>query len=163
MSFQPLSTREVQDLVELSDHKGPIKQLALSYEALLRAYENLPRVAPITGKTSDGYHTFNELYDHRVTLFMALCAAINGENGYGIVWRSEFHSDGSKFDGWFVLGIGTKPGEQMTYHLPMNQWENCKTFSLELERAPAFDGHMSADVLKRLRKCFGIEIQGSGE
>ena len=38
MSFQPLTTQEVQELVELSDHAGPIKQLALSYEVLRSQY-----------------------------------------------------------------------------------------------------------------------------
>lgn len=27
----------------------------------------------VTGKTSDGYHTFDELYEHRITLWIALC------------------------------------------------------------------------------------------
>ena len=28
---------------------------------------------PITGDTSDGYHTFNELYRHRAILFSVIC------------------------------------------------------------------------------------------
>ena len=106
----------------------------------------------INGNTSDGYHTFNELYDHRITLFLALCAHI--ANGYGYVWRSKLHSDGSSFDGWFVMGIGAEPGEQITYHLPMSRWEEAATIGRELSRAPEFDGHTSADVITRLKALY---------
>lgn len=106
------------------------------------------------GCISDGYHTFNELYDHRVALYIALCEKIwlTGLNASAPrVWRSKFHSDGSKFDGWFILGIGIGPGEQITYHLPDSKWEACG-FAERLERSPDYDGHTSADVLNRLGK-----------
>lgn len=35
------------------------------------------------------------------------------------------------------------------YHLPMSEWDNCK-WANTLENAPEWDGHTSADVLKRL-------------
>lgn len=34
---------------------------------------NTPKDA---GEVSDGYHTFNELYDHRIKLFITLCRVI---------------------------------------------------------------------------------------
>ncbi len=63
---------------------------------------------------SDGYHTFGELYDHRCALWIALCRAEvdlqNMARDAGAIvgkddapWRSKFHSDGSSFDGWFVV------------------------------------------------------------
>lgn len=99
------------------------------------------------GETSDGYHTFNELYEHRAALFMALCSVVSRESGG--VWRSKLHSDGTMFDGWFVMGIGAEPGEQITYHLPISKWEQA-WFAEERVRAPDFDGHTSTDVLQRL-------------
>lgn len=96
------------------------------------------------GEMSDGYHTFNELYDHRIALFIALCRQLGDE-----VWRSRLHSDGTGFEGWFVLGINSDPGSQITYHLPDNKWDECK-FAATLDRAPQFDGHTSADVVSRL-------------
>ena len=108
----------------------------------------------VTGETSDGYHTFNELYDHRITLFIALCSEIDARTPTGFVWRSKLHSDGSAFDGWFVMGIGTAPGEQITYHLPMSRWADTEWLGTERPRAPEFDGHTSADVLQRLRRYF---------
>jgi len=48
---------------------------------------------------SDGYHTFKELYDHRITLFIALCRklsclekASNCADDYYDVWRSKKNS-----------------------------------------------------------------------
>ena len=53
---------------------------------------------------SDGYHTFDELYDHRITLYIALCKSMCGDFGdWRNVWRSQKHSDGTNYDGWFLL------------------------------------------------------------
>lgn len=103
----------------------------------------------------DGYHTFDELYKHRITLFIALCRhmhdlyALENPKKYKI-WKSVRHSDGSSWDGWFIMGIGTEAGNQITYHLPMVEWANTD-FVEQLENAPEFDGHTSDDVLVRLK------------
>lgn len=104
-----------------------------------------------TGKISDGYHTFDELYDHRITLWIALCkrTALTIREPWNPTWRSKLHSDGSAFDGWFVLGMFTDPGRQITYHLPNSKWDDCY-FAPDLDKAPEFDGHTSADVLHRI-------------
>lgn len=100
-------------------------------------------------EVSDGYHTFDELYDHRITLYIALCKVLK-ENGMN-VWRSTLHSDLTQFDGWFILGINDKPGKQITYHIPMERWEETN-FAWSIGHAPIFDGHTSEDVLKRLKE-----------
>lgn len=116
-------------------------------------------------EASDGYHTFNELYEHRITLFIALCrrivlvdskfplmkVATNGSaHQIQKVWKSHLHSDGTVFEGWFVLGISIEKGSQITYHIPVERWVETD-FAEALERAPEFDGHTSADVLERLK------------
>jgi hypothetical protein len=101
------------------------------------------------GKISDGYHTFDELYDHRIALWIALCKQLTPGYQEHQSWRTQLHSDGTRFEGWFVLGLKYAAGEQMTYHLPMSRWDEC-AFARTLERAPEFDGHTSADVLKRI-------------
>lgn len=109
---------------------------------------------------SDGYHTMDELYDHRITLFIALCrsieAAIKAYLNLGLepelmipVWRSKVNGDGTTWDGWFVLGIYKENGKQITYHLPLDRWDETD-FAETLDQAPDFDGHTSEDVLKRL-------------
>lgn len=100
---------------------------------------------------SDGSHTFDELYEHRFTLWIAVCRLVNKDPQYQYrdVWRSELHSDGSRYDGWFLLGMTNEDGQQMTYHLPMRRWDDCE-FACTLERAREFDGHTPADVLQRI-------------
>lgn len=100
------------------------------------------------GHLSDGYHTFDELYDHRITLFIALCKQLEMNCEY--VWRSTLHSDGSAFDGWFIMGIHTDPGKQITYHLPLSRWSETD-FAVTQEKAPEWDGHTPADVIERLK------------
>ena len=107
----------------------------------------------------DGYHTFDELYEHRITLFIALCKVYKVKmiRQQGIhaplVWRSKKHSDGEICFGTgtqFVLGINEEYGEQITYHIPIERWEETN-FAETLDKAPEWDGHTSDDVLKRLR------------
>ena len=110
----------------------------------------------------DGYHTFDELYEHRITLFIALCrqkqlvrATFIKEgvymNGDSEIWKSRSHSDGTMFEGMFIMGIGTEKGNQITYHLPMTAW-SFTDFVPQRKRAPKFDGHSSDDVIARLRQ-----------
>lgn len=106
-----------------------------------------------TVSASDGYHTFEELYEHRVALFMALCKAQLNLFYEGLgdkAWKSKHHSDGTMFEGWFIMGIGKGAGHQITYHLPIEKWDECE-FAEEVVRAPEFDGHTPADVLTRLK------------
>jgi hypothetical protein len=101
-----------------------------------------------TNLISDTFHTFGDLYEHRVWLWIKLCSLEKLNKAF--VWRSLKHSDGSNIDGWFLLGIGQIFGEQITYHVPMRMWEYC-FFAPILELAPTFDGHTSSDVLERLK------------
>jgi hypothetical protein len=106
-----------------------------------------------TNKISDGYHTFGELYEHRITLFIALCKAIfNFYPNPPKIWMTSKHSDGSSYAGWFLVGINTESGEQISYHLPDSKWADCCAFAELIDHAPEFDGHTSADVLERLKK-----------
>jgi hypothetical protein len=99
----------------------------------------------------DSYHTFDELYDHRITLWIALLRVINrADDGIEII-RSKVNGDGTVWDGWFILGMyGDEDGQQITYHLPMSRWDEC-AFAETLDKPPEFDGHTSDDVLARLK------------
>ena len=112
---------------------------------------------------SDGYHSIQDLYDHRITLFIALCRCMESgisQNQQAIMgreaehpmrpWRSKLHSDGSVMQGWFIMGIGKEKGEQISYHLPLSRWDETG-FAETLEKAPEWDGHTSDDVLERLK------------
>lgn len=107
----------------------------------------------------DGYHTMDELYEHRITLFIALCRAVHPRGVYGgpdekyWCWRSKKHHDGELCFGTgtqFVLGIGTEAGKMITYHIPIEHWDETG-FAETIEVAPEWDGHTSDDVLERLK------------
>jgi hypothetical protein len=95
------------------------------------------------GEVSDGYHTFNELYEHRHALF-ALNIAVTPE----ISWKSLKHDDGTMFDGWFIAGMDLPTG-MITYHIPIRLWELFG--GKELTNAPKWDGHTSNDVIERIK------------
>lgn len=100
---------------------------------------------PIDGNTSDGYHTFNELYHHRAVLFSVIV-----ENFAARAWKSKLHSDGTMYDGMFVVGIETPDG-QATYHYDIDPyWDlfRCK----EVDRAPEWDGHTPDQAIERIGK-----------
>jgi len=104
------------------------------------------------GQISDGYHTFDELYEHRYLLFLALLDVWKEDCDYEwLPWKSKTHwMDGKLvpvWDGWFVAGMMTRTG-QITYHLPIKYWDKCNVE--HLEEMPAYDGHSSQDVLQRL-------------
>lgn len=91
------------------------------------------------GTLSDGYHTFNELYDHRAILFSIIC-----NQNKAIAWKSKKHDDGTMFDGMFIVGIKTPLG-QYTYHYDIKPY--WKMFDVkELENAPKWDGHQPKDI-----------------
>ena len=98
----------------------------------------------ISGNTSDGYHTFNELYEHRRALFIALASICED------VWRSRKHHDGSSLDGWFLAGIALPTGD-ISYHLPNEDWELLDG-ALTLDAGREWDGHSGDDVVFRLRE-----------
>jgi hypothetical protein len=101
-------------------------------------------------QVSDGHHTFEELYKHRYLLFIALCKLL-AQTKKHYIWRSRLHSDGTMFDNSFVLGINEEQGEQITYHLPLNKWEDT-SYADTLGNAPQYDGHTPNEVLSRLEK-----------
>lgn len=99
----------------------------------------------IDGNTSDGYHTFNELYHHRAVLFSVIVKAFPQK-----AWKSRKHHDGTMFDGMFIVGIETPDG-QATYHYDFEPyWDmfNCN----EVEFAPEWDGHTPQQAIERIGK-----------
>lgn len=99
----------------------------------------------ITGETSDGYHTFNELYHHRAVLFSVIVKAFPER-----AWKARQHHDGTMYGGMFIVGIDTPEG-QASYHYDIDPyWDmfECR----ELERAPEWDGHTPAQAIERIRK-----------
>lgn len=97
-------------------------------------------------KVSDGDHTFSELYHHRAILTAGLFNAHPD-----MAWKSRQHSDGSMYDGYFIVGVNTVCG-QATYHYALEYWDLFKV--QELDRAPEWDGHTPAVAATRLAMAF---------
>ena len=93
----------------------------------------------VDGDISDGYHTFDELYEHRCHLFLVLALSKRER----ALWRPDF-------DGWFCLYLNTECG-QISYHLPNKMLHLVEN---QIKRVPdgenPWDGHTGKDVLCRL-------------
>jgi hypothetical protein len=120
------------------------RELGLDYET--------PPVQPVVidGNTSDGYHTFNELYEFR----KAYNAALFNEwaaGGKCFVHKSWRHHDGELCfgGGWFIV-VAVLPAGQISNHYEAKDWG---LFAVpETERALfEFDGHSGFDVVTRLK------------
>ena len=96
------------------------------------------------GELSDGFHTFNSLYEQRMILFAALVKAYKDK-----AWKSYRHEDGEYCfgGGWFIVGIDTPEGSY-TYHYENKYWDmfDC----IDLPRAKHWDGHTETDAETRL-------------
>lgn len=134
---------------ENAEHRANIANINMNIERMKLLH---PRYS--AGEVSDGFHTFNELYDHRALLFAALVnSTLNS-----VAWKSRQHADPAypMYEGMFIVGIDTPIG-QATYHYDIDPyWDmfHCK----ELERAPKYDGHSPADAVERIFQMASGEL-----
>ena len=103
------------------------------------------------GEISDGYHTFNELYEYRL-LYNASMFNELAKQGLYDVHKSKKHSDGEIPFGdsnWFIV-MAELPTGQISNHYEMKDWD---LFQIpEKEKANVWDGHTPKDVAERIRK-----------
>lgn len=101
---------------------------------------------------SDGFHTMDELYEHRMALNIALFNMWHRHIGEDFVkvMKSRLHSDGTMFEGGYFIVMALTDHGQISYHYKLEHWNK---FSIpEVERTPPYDGHSPEDVIKRLLK-----------
>jgi len=105
------------------------------------------------GDVSDGYHTFNELYKHRIILYLSLITYLNMLPTYD-VWWSDVHYNDEVWDGWLIVGVvNNETNEQISYHINDSYKYVLENNSIKkLEKGIEWDGHTSDDVLARLEK-----------
>lgn len=110
-------------------------------------------------QTSDGYHTFAELYEFRKVYNAALFnqwgkMRQNIFDGNSVplfdVHKSLKHNDGELCfgGGWFIV-VAILPTGQISNHYEAKDWGLFKIPEVEKAKYP-FDGHTPNDVLKRL-------------
>ena len=99
------------------------------------------------GKVSDGFHTFDDLYEFRL-LYNA--AMFNCLPRHIRVIKSKRHSDGEECfgGGWFIVQAQLPTG-QISNHYEMKYWDLFKI--PEEKMADEWDGHTPEDVIERLR------------
>ena len=113
--------------------------------------ERIEKILNNIGEFSDGYHTFNELYDYRKAYNAAFFNELAKQGLYD-VHKSRLHSDGEIPFGdpnWFIV-MSELPTGQISNHYEMKDWD---LFDIpEKERANIWDGHSPQDVYERLVK-----------
>lgn len=94
----------------------------------------------ITEDTSDGYHTFGQLYYQRMVLFATLV-----QEHKDCAWKTRNHEDGKPCfgGGWFLVTIDTPKGAY-GYHFEEKYWNlfDCP----ELPKAKHWDGYTEKDA-----------------
>lgn len=120
---------------------------------LLKAQKYVDKlgVSGMKQSISDGYHTFEELYEFRKVYNAVL---FNEWAKYDIpyydVHKSWKHNDGELCfgGGWFIV-IAVLPTGQISNHYEAKDWDLFKIPEVETAKYE-FDGHTSKDVIKRL-------------
>lgn len=102
-------------------------------------------------EVSDGYHTFNELYEFRKMYNAALFNAWAELDRYD-VHKSRLHNDGLHpfgKDNWFIV-VAILPAGQISNHYKIEDWDLFDIPAVQKAKYP-FDGHTSQDVIERLK------------
>lgn len=102
---------------------------------------------------TDGFHTMEELYEHRRALTAVLAGAYAASHlaPKSGAWRSKAHhpDDSPMFEGgYFIVGIELDSGT-ITYHYKLTHWDDFAAVP-ELEHAPKWDGATPGDTVTRL-------------
>ena len=155
------------------------EKYVIEYDSIKKDQLNINNDVQDIGDLSDGYHTFNELYEFRkiynASLFNEWALDYYGVlKGHGVtdvmtihpeiqnflnnikpkynVHKSWRHSDGELCfgGGWFIVSAMLPTG-LISNHYKAEDWDLFKI--PEVEKALyEFDGHTSEDVLNRLKK-----------
>ena len=132
-----------------------IKDNGYKWNAETKTLEKINDVKEDKGNISDGYHTFNELYEYRL-LYNASMFNELAKQGLYDVHKSKKHSDGTiPFDdeNWFIVQAELPTG-QISNHYEIKDWD---LFEVPIkEKANPYDGHTPQDVAKRLRKFLSL-------
>lgn len=142
-------------------HRAPnnfelMKKVNELVEEVNRLKEKLiPHEKVDVGEVSDGYHTFNELYEYRM-LYNAAFFNELAKHGLYDVHKSRKHSDGEAPFGdpnWFIV-MAELPTGQISNHYEMKDWDKFQV--PEREFSNRWDGHSPKDVVERLTKFLTI-------
>ncbi len=157
----PCAKSEIAE--ELSDQLTSSGFRQLNFETIQQAIIDTPD----EHKFSDGYHTFESLYDIRLAYNVALfnewadqletIPGVFDQHSMNLlcskhdVHKSQRHHDGEPCfgGGWFIV-VANLPSGQISNHYEMKHWDLFKIPSYEKAKYE-WDGHTSEDVINRLK------------
>lgn len=139
-----------EQLPDGAEKSAGLRKLLEANDCFVRSAVNAPNIIKIGG-LSDGYHSFDELYAHRMNLFAVIC-----HQNQPHAWKSKQHHDGSMFPEYFIVGLNTPEG-QFTYHYHADHWNLFDV--VELDNAPEWDGHTANDVTRLHSLQHALKIQ----
>ena len=150
---EPVLRQQLKNIVTRNGNSGCIHELLEAeldkLEALITLHTQKADLK-VNGDTSDGYHTFNELYEYRMQYNAALFNEWALQKKYK-VHKSWYHADEPNKPifggGWFIV-MAELPTGQISNHYPEKDWDN---FQIpETPTAHAFDGHTPQEALERI-------------
>jgi hypothetical protein len=122
------------------DGQFSVKSDRRTVEMTLEKLADLIEPQQIDEDTSDGYHTFRQLYYQRMMLFAVLV-----KEHKELAWKTRRHEDGKPCfgGGWFLVTIETPDGPY-GYHYESKYWDlfDCE----EIPKAKHWDGYDESDV-----------------
>ena len=126
--------RKDHKLDEWHDFCDMIRGLPYAKELIIGEKQN-------PGTISDGYHTFNDLYEQRMILFSTIVNLFPD-----ISWKTRRHEDGKPCfpdSDYFLVTIETPTGNY-GYHFDSAHWDHfqCK----EIDKAKPWDGYTDKDA-----------------
>ena len=95
---------------------------------------------------------FNEFYEQRSLLFLALIKAMQSSCSFRCrLQRDERSPDGWHIDRYLYFVVGADLGSgQITYYFPISMWE-LADFLPTRKSVPSMDGYSSQEICDRLR------------
>lgn len=104
-------------------------------------------------KISDGYHTFEEVYDLKM-MYNATLFNLWAELGKYDVHKSKLHNDGEKpFGGGYFIVVAKLPKGQISNHYKLEFWDLFK-IPTEPKVKFKFDNHTDKTVISRLKDLY---------
>lgn len=128
-------------------------------ESLNNLIKQLKGFGVNTDTISDGYHTFEELYQFRLYYNAALFNEWAALKLYDVHKSYRHHDDELCFGGgWFIV-VANLPSGQISNHYEDKYWDLFKIPYSINARYP-YDGHTSKDVLERLELMCKVDKNG---
>lgn len=136
--------------IQFAKSNNESTEMAIRLNALMYREGYNAAINDIDGTTTDGYHTFDELYEYRKLYNAAFFNALVKNDSCPVI-KSLRHSDGELCfgGGWFIV-MAALPTGQISNHYEIKDWDMFKCE--EAEKAWLWDGHSPKEAAERLLK-----------